>query len=134
MRISDWSSDVCSSDLPASKSEDLHRFSNSRVCRPFFHPVALHKARPAMDICEVDHPQRVRPADAELPVHLVERTWSFGIADGRHASLSAPYPCQAHGAHQPLDRAFGYCRSLSAHLVPDLADRKSTRLNSSHYC
>src|SRR3546814_17509688 len=45
----------------------------------------------------------------------------FGIADGRHASLSAPYPCQAHGAHQPLDRAFGYCRSLSAHLVPDLA-------------
>src|SRR3546814_15679667 len=77
---------------------------------------SLHKARPAMDICEVDHPQRVRPADAELPVHLVERTWSFGIADGRHASLSAPYPCQAHGAHQPLDRA----------------DRKSTRLNSSH--
>src|SRR3546814_15619028 len=66
-------------NIPASKSEDLHRFSNSRVCRPFFHPVALHKARPAMDICEVDHPQRVRPADAELPVHLVERTWSFGI-------------------------------------------------------
>src|SRR3546814_2171213 len=53
-------------NIPASKSEDLHRFSNSRVCRPFFHPVALHKARPAMDICEVDHPQRVRPADAEL--------------------------------------------------------------------
>src|SRR3546814_12779281 len=74
-------------NIPASKSEDLHRFSNSRVCRPFFHPVALHKARPAMDICEVDHPQRVRPADAELPVHLVERTWRFGIADGRPASL-----------------------------------------------
>src|SRR3546814_8605899 len=82
---------------------------------------SLHKARPAMDLGEVDHPQRVRPADADLPVHLFERTWSFGIADGRHASLSAPYPCQAHGAHQPLDRAFGYCRSLSAHLVPDLA-------------
>src|SRR3546814_15482705 len=52
-------------NIPASKSEDLHRFSNSRVCRPFFHPVALHKARPAMDICEVDHPQSVRPAAAE---------------------------------------------------------------------
>src|SRR3546814_12880598 len=94
-------------NIPASKSEDLHRFSNSRVCRPFFHPVALHKARPAMDICEVDHPQRVRPADAELPVHLVERTWSFGIADGRHASLSAPYPCQAHGAHRSEERRVG---------------------------
>src|SRR3546814_5931887 len=34
-------------NIPASKSEDLHRFSNSRVCRPFFHPVAFHKARPA---------------------------------------------------------------------------------------
>ena len=31
-------------NIPSSKSEDLHSFSNSRVCRPFFHPIALGTA------------------------------------------------------------------------------------------
>src|SRR3546814_18780509 len=79
-------------NIPASKSEDLHRFSNSRVCRPFFHPVALHTPRPAMDICEVDHPQRVLPADAELPVPLVDRTRRLWISTGGPATFSPPYP------------------------------------------
>ena len=41
-----------------------------------------HKARSGIDIREVDDPQRVGLADAELPVYLVERTWSLGMSIG----------------------------------------------------
>lgn len=78
-------------------------------------------------IGEVDHPQRVGSADAELAAHLVQRAWSLGVADRRNRCLSTPYPCQAHNAHQALDRAFGHFDPLAAHLVPDLARAIETK-------
>src|SRR3546814_19882083 len=66
MRISDWSSDVCSSDLPwqaAAMRVDLRerRVSDLRVTLP------LHQAQPVLDIASrvglVQRPQMIRSGD-----------------------------------------------------------------------
>src|SRR3712207_9040932 len=76
--------------------------------------------------------QGVRPRRRELPVHLVARTRGCSIADRRPDALAANHTLQAHRPHQPSDRAACDRDPLALQLAPDLTDRKSTRLNSSH--
>src|SRR3546814_10893155 len=105
MRISDWSSDVCSSDLFDQAEQGAHMLSKQAR-----HPA--HRLTPA-------HADDVR----RLEQHDVRRI--FGQASREAEHQLTPTPCQRPkrgGAVEPADRI--------AHHVEQ--DRKSTRLNSSH--
>src|SRR3546814_8729824 len=124
MRISDWSSDVCSSDL-----RQLLRI----------------EADPAPSVCEVDRATGmdlediVSPGlDADIlrpaPTHLEGLAGAIGrrIAQFLARRIHSIIDCELE--RLALDASFGDQSGLNA-LVDSLArvsDRKSTRLNSSH--
>src|SRR3546814_10799540 len=112
MRISDWSSDVCSSDLGSPFSGDLRANHAWRI----YELVARHR---------IDSPP--------LPVKLTEKppVPTYAIWSGNDGVVAAH--C-ARGLPEESDAAFevrcghmGYMTSRDS-----IADRKSTRLNSSH--
>src|SRR3546814_9976311 len=106
MRISDWSSDVCSSDLVrANKSAHLYDYDDlMAVVRPGLEGICLSMP--------------MGPEDVALCAAIVaEAEDRNGVASGSVRLLPA------------LETP----RSLQ--LAYEIAqDRKSTRLNSSHYC
>src|SRR3546814_1614337 len=114
MRISDWSSDVCSSDLAAPL---------------VLLPIALRLAQPP--------PFSARTGDARLvekEEHTLERLCPFRPCAVRHQQVARPV--QRLGARAEQDRlrrlitpARDAVREAGCRLI---ADRKSTRLNSSH--
>src|SRR3546814_4067665 len=108
MRISDWSSDVCSSDLHAvARDED-------RDLRPLA-PGALHGQ---LALVEIDEMARQWQAEAGAFVLAAER--------GVHL---------AEGRHRIDDVGLGHADAGLLHLQPQRAvmvDRKSTRLHTSH--
>src|SRR3546814_3994477 len=98
MRISDWSSDVCSSDLQAP---------------------GLQEGREVAPLAQLGNPQFDR-AGTGLPVPVavaVAMVTPFGAA----LAMAGAAQALALQLHQPLGRKADH-----------LADRKSTRLNSSH--
>src|SRR3546814_9115818 len=109
MRISDWSSDVCSSDLPH---------------------VARVEILPRLAVDPELNPQRVRIGNlvgghdpgsdrCEAVVRLVEQTVREMIEPARHIDT--------RGVAANIGR-----RRLAGDVLSLFADRKSTRLNSSH--
>src|SRR3546814_4681911 len=108
MRISDWSSDVCSSDLTASGL-----YVPKNYDRSFKGPVSVRHALasslnvPAVRTLIIDDVQQFR-----------DRLWALGyhglVEDGEYYGFSL---------------ALG---SAEVSLVEQAKDRKSTRLNSSH--
>src|SRR3546814_1858623 len=102
MRISDWSSDVCSSDLGQEgvEGDDLH----AQAQRAF--------GDDAADIATADQAERLlRQLDAHEAVLFPLAGLRRGVGFGNLARQREHH----------RDRMFG-------------GDRKSTRLNSSHYC
>src|SRR3546814_9856568 len=109
MRISEWSSDVCSSDLAAARHAGLQGVGSMRVG-------ALVAREPASRYTPIGvHGQPVSDAHVTLRAALLQR---FGPA---HAA------CFARPDRDPRDETIGWIAD-----VPGEADRKSTRLNSSH--
>src|SRR3546814_7151067 len=101
MRISDWSSDVCSSDLP----DLVHRFYDARrAAIQAKAPNAAHEALARLD--------------AAWPGALLIVTQNI---DDLHERAGAKRLIHMHGEHLNA-----WCTACE--------DRKSTRLNSSHYC
>src|SRR3546814_1943418 len=103
MRISDWSSDVCSSDLPSDIQRDAER-------------VRVEKAeRDRALAAERKHKARI----AEL------------ASQARQIIEDKKVPCSGELEYRFTD---GAIRTLliNESLRRQLADRKSTRLNSSH--
>src|SRR3546814_976244 len=107
MRISDWSSDLCSSDLLSNKAGPRHTFAPSAMC--------------------LTQAVRCEPASAFTGEGL-RSSGSWGINAGRREQRwqMAEQPMIAR---QLPDRGEIFLAHL-AHFVP--SDRKSTRLNSSH--
>src|SRR3546814_9399720 len=97
MRISDWSSDVCSSDLRADRG----------IARRILAREQRRGARDLDDLQRVDHPDRAARIDADDRLRVVE----IGV----HPRFGIDDP-----------------RLEVAHRGAGEADRKSTRLNSSH--
>src|SRR3546814_3382035 len=103
MRISDWSSDVCSSDLI-----DFRQRIAKRCCAEHVEPLAPTGQRGGIGC--LDRPAlRLRGVVGGLPRHQPER-----------ARVAVTSRCDADGAFEQGDRDAVF------------ADRKSTRLNSSH--
>src|SRR3546814_2513779 len=108
MRISDWSSDVCSSDLPVVAVAELGR------------PGII--ARAAID------QEEGRADPSQLRIHGREHKAMVAIGDPRRAieGLAADlflYGCKGEGSALTVRQ-----RQIDARSQ----DRKSTRLNSSH--
>src|SRR3546814_3100609 len=137
MRISDWSSDVCSSDLPVAGRDPLQQASPLlaivellllQVLRQEMLDVGAKSAREQegdeqQDAGEQEHGlHRAAPGAADA-AHVVggrrhERQVEAGAEDYRRAE------------HQALRQAKSEVTRLAALDVDE--DRKSTRLNSSH--
>src|SRR3546814_8260458 len=119
MRISDWSSDVCSSDLPLV----------ARVLAPNSSPYTYTGTQTHLvgtrDLAVID-PGPDDPAHLDALIRAI---------DGR--PVTAIVVTHTHRDHSPLSRALKAttgapivgCTALA---LDDLGDRKSTRLNSSH--
>src|SRR3546814_7435239 len=94
MRISDWSSDVCSADL---------------------------EPRRGRDIGEVRYPKHVPRWRVEPAVDVIGRARCRLVADGRTHRLASDHACQAHLAHQPFNRTAGDLKAFPHHLPPNPA-------------
>src|SRR3546814_6196026 len=103
MRISDWSSDVCSSDLPARRK---HRRGPVRQLRRAIGRAEAESRRPQL----IHSPRKRTPpcASKERPPLSPDRRRASGSASRRLSQPKAPIPSSTASAR----------------------DRKSTRLNS----
>src|SRR3546814_8540313 len=112
MRISDWSSDVCSSDLPA---EDDHKDAPNRSHR------STYTAFDPSHACGLltGHPGPSMPAKP-LTDH-------FPPADSRSGTAKPPAAAGSGGGAEAVLEAVA--QQVLLHLAQD---RKSTRLNYSH--
>src|SRR3546814_8875950 len=109
MRISDWSSDVCSSDLAVLARQRAAERERQRE-QPWQRGLRAHGLR---GVVRVEQDVGVQVAVA-------------GVAEGDDRQVEL--------ARQRLDARDqrGKARHRHHHVLVDLADRKSTRLNSSH--
>src|SRR3546814_8722172 len=114
MRISDWSSDVCSSDLQTAVDRRLDIFG-------------IHRLRPR-NCARQSGLREGTGAAADQRTETVSRTHRA------HSSNLAtwPAPPPPRPRHQPVAEPAD-TRVLAAHTYPKgISDRQSTRLNSSH--
>src|SRR3546814_4151534 len=129
MRISDWSSDVCSSDLAAPQREQVLALLVLRP--PALRQVAEREVRPAA--------AKIAAVAADVADEAVALTHLWLDADRQSQSLGddlrgvqgAPVGAGDDAADPASGEAPGHLVRLALAL---LGDRKSTRLNSSHYC
>src|SRR3546814_1503356 len=120
MRISDWSSDVCSSDLPSAKRETgdggeewaVKILGEIAGTDPAADQRGQHEARARLDAVAAGVALRLKRLAIAI-VAAVERS------DGED---------RAFGPHLIFGRQFGGGEGA----VAEALDRKSTRLNSSH--
>src|SRR3546814_3461842 len=126
MRISDWSSDVCSSDLPE-KSGQVDADSIHEDWSP---EIAYHadlKEHPAKLIQSATL-ATVSPPFMSYRPKLPRRVISSGfISNAQFEFIVAAG--QAHSRHLPVDQENPGEKPMRAGIF---LDRKSTRLNSSH--
>src|SRR3546814_2342847 len=134
MRISDWSSDVCSSDLAACQHHELSRaiILGKRFRAPAWRPASGAGDNPALEQC----------SGFVLQIIFAMTHAGPGTHDLDIARLGSPCVAQAvlmrNGAltdiSDDLQVLVGMPRETAAggNLVIIPKDRKSTRLNSSH--
>src|SRR3546814_6525207 len=116
MRISDWSSDVCSSDLAASKT----------VARPQFRELAQQVYQDT----DSDRQFIGNPFLNDSKLTNVEARYEYYFAPEQRFTLAGFYK----KIENPIE-AFSYFNNgivTSFANAPEAEDRKSTRLNSSH--
>src|SRR3546814_5839663 len=120
MRISDWSSDVCSSDLDAAMIKDNHIAVAGGVGEAVRRALAGGIAEV---IVEVDRLAQIEPALEAGATRLLLDNMDAPMLKQAVAIVAGRVPTEASGGVR-LDTI----RAIAE------TDRKSTRLNSSHYC
>src|SRR3546814_1873405 len=121
MRISDWSSDVCSSDLPNAAERRSATAVGSRPAG--FRPAHAPQWREA-------HASEVSPGDA---VAAERSEPDKGRREGAPLGIRfAEIRRQLDFQLLALDHVRGHVAEAAGHHVVEVEDRKSTRLNSSH--
>src|SRR3546814_8045752 len=106
MRISDWSSDVCSSDLCAPRLDDSDRMEGLAIAVPIAAMIIIGRAAitEKAEHCVVEGARTLLVADRQIDV----------VDEPAHGHANAPI-----NAKMPAPLSAGQ-------------DRQSTRLNSSH--
>src|SRR3546814_10263155 len=98
MRISDWSSDVCSSDL-----SDLDEATRKQ----------LERGQRVTELMKQKQYAPMSVAEQSLSIYAVDKGYMDDV---------------------PVGKIGAFEEALHAHFANTAGDRKSTRLNSSHYC
>src|SRR3546814_5758620 len=123
MRISDWSSDVCSSDLPVGLEEDLAKLGDAEVGK-------LPRMAPALrKLGKVD--QRLFDAFQNIGralARIVLRDIAAGVVEVTQGIVCEDNAERHQSAYFLRREAIA---SVAVWIRPS-SDRKSTRLNSSH--
>src|SRR3546814_10305486 len=109
MRISDWSSDVCSSDLIGSQRRPAEQHADDNQSNAAADHSQYRIAQPAF---------RGKPPSRALGILAALR--------------GTCVPCCADGRKGFTVRGYGLARRIMKLALDYLRDRKSTRLNSSH--
>src|SRR3546814_9520728 len=121
MRISDWSSDVCSSDLDA--VEDVVRNRRDDAAERLLELAERYRGgKRALGAGSQSDEWRTLPVAERISHALVHGIDSHVVEDTEEARQLAD---------KPLDVIEGPLMA-GMNVVGDLLDRKSTRLNSSH--
>src|SRR3546814_6343938 len=110
MRISDWSSDVCSSDLPTLALSGIYIALVARITRSSI-----------IEVMNEDFIRTARAKGAKESAILL-----------RHALRNAAVPIVTIIGIGVASLITGVVVTESVFNLPGLGDRKSTRLNSSH--
>src|SRR3546814_7119166 len=114
MRISDWSSDVCSSDLKEAHFEfEVEPGGRAERWQGVLIKALAHAKRAA----------QFRPADQNRRSPGVIRRWDIMIVQGQLVVRAVDYLSAPYGMMDPYEEI---------RKAADRRDRKSTRLNSSH--
>src|SRR3546814_6395295 len=122
MRISDWSSDVCSSDLYMSYAEMRRMHGVEQINAP---SMFLKEIPPEHIVETRPRAQIVRPAFATRDYGRGPGGGGYGEAGERRGSYGARYDA-------PLLRTQVSARAAGNSEGPNGLDRQSTRLNSRH--
>src|SRR3546814_6877330 len=112
MRISDWSSDVCSSDLSVARDIDPEIFALTQALIHFIERMDDDVDRPTYIVIVQDL------VLGDIPI--VRDVRQVGMADDDQQIEIG------------LIAIFGFIDPIRARIAPKEEDRKSTRLNSSH--
>src|SRR3546814_9557271 len=125
MRISDWSSDVCSSDLSQAREAfgPIHIIFNNAAAGVVY-------GKDGKGIWDNDDAVWKTALDVNLMAtwRLAELTTDDMQAHGKGSIISV----QSCGGFTPIPPAIAYGVSKAALAFLTRSDRKSTRLNSSH--
>src|SRR3546814_4328273 len=124
MRISDWSSDVCSSDLAGLWQAAPHAPQTANPRATMTLPIKI----------EIRAVYKVFGAKEVLAVQLLKQgadTTTVQAETGCNVGLAGVSALIPKGQ---ISCIMGLSGSGKSTLVRNLKDRKSTRLNSSHYC
>src|SRR3546814_2584569 len=128
MRISDWSSDVCSSDLAADVAFPEAREDASEIAAEGADPAALAQIRGARGRVAVEPVEHVRDVAVDVMDHAVlEAALRSLEVERRVDALVAPSLAAAR-----MQPRRGADPPGGAPAIAHQPDRKSTRLNSSH--
>src|SRR3546814_6639529 len=140
MRISDWSSDVCSSDLRSRYSPSCPEQVRSRVEISFEvgpdYPAARRRTRTTGRKWLALKPVRHRPMPPACPLKnkvVPMKKAVFAILLSTAAIVAGPVACSQGDQAEMADDAYTVGTELGiSKAAMDTRDRKSTRLNSSH--
>src|SRR3546814_2113992 len=136
MRISDWSSDVCSSDLFFDDHDELYfnaigigwNFAIERGSVEVRLPQPVPVADLTAEAYTGGHGSGSQDFHASVPAPGTARwTLTRPLAPGEGMTVALSFPKGVVAEPTPAEKARWLLKDNSA-------DRKSTRLNSSHYC
>src|SRR3546814_1957671 len=140
MRISDWSSDVCSSDLHSDREQQKRSFrAHIAAARESGLPIVVHTRDAEADTAEI-LAEEMGKGPYKGVIHCFTASGDFAdkvLALGFYISISGivtfknAKDLQITAARLPRERML--IETDSPFLAP-VPDRKSTRLNSSNYC
>src|SRR3546814_10197943 len=147
MRISDWSSDVCSSDLPEIRQQarEPDATEQRRAQRLAESPCPYDIVPDASDspMRHIFLPAHCPPDGCLAPTEMATRSFRASRMAGATARPGRPVPAlRPDGLDYDRGGRYGSAMTNTVHIIGGgLAgseaawqDRKSTRLNSSHSC
>src|SRR3546814_5791659 len=118
MRISDWSSDVCSSDLSEKMPRDQHQAFASEVS----------SETPSNSSAEIELASPIEENDAEEP----DQNEVLAEVDDAKSENKSENP--DYGVPSEITAAMATASKNGEPVRWETGDRKSTRPNSSHQC